>query len=274
MYIGAHVSISGGYLEAAKTALQMRYSAFQYFAKNPRSLSSKTSFNQKDAEACARFCRKHGLISVVHSAYPINLAGADEALFEPTVLSLLNDLQIAEACGSVGVVVHFGKYKGTNPLPAYQRIIRMLENVLMLWEGRALLLLENQAGEGTQIGTAVEELVQVQQLLSHSRKAGFCFDTCHAFASGIWTGGELQNRLDPQAAAAFVQGLKVIHLNDSKYAFRARRDRHAPVGEGEIGLEKLKQLVQMYHNEDIAIILETPESETASKQQQIERLFH
>ena len=186
MFIGAHVSTRGGYLGAAKTALSIGANAFQYFPMNPRSLSTKL-VNQRDTSACAQFCLEHSILSIGHAPYPLNPA-ADEVEREHMVKLLRNGLEITNACGSVGLVVHFGKYIGKDPLQGYKNIIQCLNSATQGYEGSSLILLENQAGEGAQLGLTMEEMVQVRKLSEAPEKIGFCLDTCHAFASGLWQG--------------------------------------------------------------------------------------
>ncbi|MBE1441828.1 deoxyribonuclease IV [Paenibacillus sp. OAS669] len=259
MNIGCHISIRNGFLEAAKTALKLEATAYQYFPKNPRSLTVK-QWNAKDAEACARFCRENGIYSIAHSPYPTNLAVDDPGLHTATVQSLRNDLQIAEACGSVGVVVHFGKYKGTDPLQGYKNIIQCLHDVLFDWEGRAKLLIENQAGDGSLMGTTLEELVQVRSLSAFKEHIGFCFDTCHAFASGLWPiGHEGWSQLKDQAVRlGYFDHLLAVHLNDSVYEGGQFRDRHAMIGKGYIGEQRFREFLQTIDGFDLPAILETP----------------
>ncbi|MGO4376441.1 TIM barrel protein, partial [Paenibacillus sp. MCAF20] len=121
--------------------------------------------------------------------YPTNLSVEDQEMQEITIRSLKNDLDIADACGSIGVVVHFGKYKGTgDPLTGYKLMINMINNVLMNYKGKTLLLIENNAGQGGKMGITLEELVQIRKLTDYPELIGYCLDTCHAFASGLWTG--------------------------------------------------------------------------------------
>jgi len=206
VYVGCHVSIRGGYLAAAKTALALGADAFQYFPKNPRSLTLK-AFDPKDAEACRAFCREQGIVSIAHTSYPVNLAAAPGALYEAIADSLRNDLEIAESCGSIGVVVHFGQYKGADVLEGYRLMIRMVNDILDGWSGAAKLLIENNAGQGSRMGTTLEELTQVRQLLNHPEKVGFCFDTCHAFASGLWTGDDWEQVADRMRNLGYLDAL-------------------------------------------------------------------
>ncbi|MEJ8545354.1 deoxyribonuclease IV [Brevibacillus borstelensis] len=257
MFVGCHVSIRNGYLGAAKTAFAIGANSFQYFPKNPRSMGVK-AFDAKDAEACRRFAQERGLVSIGHTSYPTNLAVDEEDMRERTVKHLRNDLEIAEACGSLGVVVHFGHAKGGEPLEGYKRMIRLLDELLHDWRGEAKILLENNAGQGSRMGTTIEELVQVRSLLAAPDRVGFCLDTCHAFASGLWRGSNWKEVAAHMRSSGYFSSLAAVHLNDSVYPSGSFRDRHAPVGRGEIGLEAFSEFLQTPELAEVPIILETP----------------
>lgn len=269
MYIGSHVSIRTGYLAAAKRAVQIGGKAFQYFPKNPRSLAYKT-FNQEDARACAAYCHEHGLKSIAHTPYPTNLCPTSKEMRRLTVQSVLNDLDIANQCGSLGVVVHFGKWKGPNKLEGYQLMIDVLNEILEQWEGRALILLENNAGQSVKMGITLEELVQVRELCLEKEKLGFCLDTCHAFASGLWNGQNWDSFIRKAEEIGYLEHLCAIHVNDSAYPALSYRDRHANIGYGEIGLPGFVDLFSRREFRQIPCILETPTTATYSHAQELE----
>lgn len=257
MYLGSHISIRKGFLHAAKTAFHIGATAFQYFPKNPRSLSIK-SLDKKDAEACAAFCNQHDIQSIAHTPYPTNLA-VDENIHKKLIIdSILNDLLIAEACGSIGVVVHFGKYKGKDTLQGYKNSLQCLNDVLSRWFGRALLLIENQAGEGSLFGTTLEEAVRIRELSLFPEKIGFCFDTCHAFVSGLWKEGNWLKIAEKADKLGYFKQLYAVHLNDSVYPSGSRRDRHANVGKGYIGIERMQLFLNTPTLPNVPFILETP----------------
>ncbi|NQX48928.1 deoxyribonuclease IV [Paenibacillus tritici] len=254
-FIGAHVSIRGGYGQAARSARESGAACFQYFPKNPRSLKLKP-VDYRDAGSCADYCREQGMVSIAHTPYPTNLA-ADPSGRAVMAASLRNDLEIAEACGSVGIVVHFGHFAGMEPLQGYQNIIQCMNDTLADWNGQTKLLIENMAGNHGHEGMTLEELVKVRELSRYPEKIGFCFDTCHAFAAGTW---------NPQQTEAFVRrgenlgywaNLDAVHLNDSRYPFGSRRDRHAAIGKGCIGASALSQLLKMEPLADKVIVMET-----------------
>jgi len=266
--VGSHVSIRRGYKEAAANAAAIGAKAYQYFPKNPRSLLVK-SFDRADAARCKAFCGEHGLASIAHAPYPVNLAAVDPEQRARTEASLLNDLDIAEACGSIGVVVHFGIYKGPDILAGYRSIIHALDAVLEQWEGSAKLLIENQAGDHAAMGTTFEELVQIRSLSKHPQRIGFCLDTCHLFASGVWDGTNESEWSAKARAIGYLDHLAAVHLNDSVHPSGARRDRHAPVGRGMIGAGAFRKLLAIPELRGVPLVLETPESADYTHRDQI-----
>ncbi|WP_040949237.1 deoxyribonuclease IV [Gorillibacterium massiliense] len=269
MYAGSHISIRHGYREAARTAIAIGANAFQYFPKNPRSLGVK-AFDKADAAACAAFCREHGLMSIAHTPYPTNLAATEPRQREMIAASVRNDLEIAEACGSLGVVVHFGTAKGGDPLEHYTTIIAALNGILHGWEGTAKILLENQAGEGHNLGLTLIELAQIRKLAEAPEKIGFCLDTCHLFASGTWNGRNWPKLEEQGDALGYWGELIAIHFNDSRYPTGLRKDRHAPVGKGHIGLAWMKEVAQSPFLHDKLFILETEKGADGTHREEIE----
>ncbi|KHD86093.1 endonuclease IV [Heyndrickxia ginsengihumi] len=273
MKFGCHISIKDGYLGAARHALSINASAFQYFPKNPRSLSIK-QYNVDDVESCKRFCFEHQLISISHTPYPTNLTPVKKKK-EQIIESLLNDLVITDACGSVGAVVHFGnQISETNPLASYQLMIEMLNSVLKRWNGQCKILLENNAGKPGSIGTTLEELVQVRNLCNDPEKIGFCFDTCHAFASGLWNGENWQELQTKGTELGYWEHLEVIHLNNCKYPTGSGIDRHAPIfHDGFIKEEQFSVLMSAPELKHLPFILETPHTDSNSHEEDIKQLM-
>lgn len=273
MIFGSHVSIRNGYLSAAKKAVANEASAFQYFPKNPRSLSIK-DFNQSDAKGCKDFCFENQLYSVAHTPYATSLTPSKDKQ-ELTIASLLNDLDIANSCGSIGVVVHYGsQISKTDPLASYQLMLEMLNKVLSQWNGECQILIENNAGTKGALGTTFEELVQIRNLCEYPEKIGFCLDTCHAFGSGLWTGRNVKELTEKGESLGYFDQLKVIHLNNSKYPAGSKKDRHANIfsSKGYILEDQFKCLVESRLLRDIPLILETPEDEGISHKEEIKML--
>ncbi|MEH7382120.1 deoxyribonuclease IV [Bacillus sp. JJ1533] len=268
MRFGSHISIRDGYLGAARHATKIGAKAFQYFPKNPRSLSVK-EFNRHDANECAKYCQEHDLLTIAHTPYPTNLV-AEHGQIELVKDSLLNDLEIANECGSIGVVVHFGVLKNAaNPLEGYQRLIGTLNEVLSKWNGEAFVLLENNAGKSGPTGTMLEELVQIRQLSEYQDKIGFCLDTCHLFASGVWDGDNWREVEKKGLELGFFEHLKAVHLNNSAYPTRSMKDRHANIPYGEIKVEQIKEFLTSSVFSDIPFVLETPHENKFSHEDEI-----
>ncbi|MCP8616215.1 deoxyribonuclease IV [Salirhabdus salicampi] len=271
MRFGCHVSIKEGYLGAAIQAKKLRAEAFQYFPKNPRSLSVK-AFHQSDASACKEFCLENGLVSVSHTPYPTTITPTDNKR-NAVIESLYNDLEISEACGSIGVVVHFGKLRNRHdPLASYHLMIDVLNEVLEHWEGDCKILLENNAGKPGSIGTTIEELAQVRKLTNYPEKIGFCLDTCHAYASSLWDGTNWGEVRAVGLKQDYLQHLKVIHLNNSKFPAGSGKDRHANIFEdGYIEETQFSDLMKCMELQHTPFILETPS--VISKEIEISRLY-
>lgn len=268
MWIGSHVSIRNGYLRAAQFAKSIGATSFQYFPKNPRTLGVK-DFDRTDAESCKKFCQASHLRSIAHMPYPANIATSDPTLRQRVIASLRNDLDIAEACGSDGVVVHFGKYKDENLLEGYQNCIQCLNDVLCDWQGHARILIENESGAGTHIGKTFEECVMIRKLSQHSEYIGFCLDTCHLFASGVWDGKNTQEIVQLGIELGYWRALGAIHLNDSVYDSGKHRDRHAPIGRGYIGVDTLREFLSYDFAQQIPIVMETPKGADGTHREEI-----
>ncbi|MFC4304746.1 deoxyribonuclease IV [Cohnella boryungensis] len=264
---GSHVSTRSGYRGAAEQAAALGGNAFQYFPKNPRTLEPK-AFDAGDAARCKAWCEERDIWSIAHGPYPVNPAAEGESAIQ-MALCTLNDLQIAEACGSIGVVVHFGSYRGTDTLQGYRNMIRWIDSVTENWQGKALVLLENQAGDSGPMGTTPEELTQIRSLIREPGKVGFCLDTCHLFASGEWKPGEWGSFAERSRRLGFWEQVKAVHLNDSRYPSGSRKDRHAAIGEGWIGEEGFRELLGTPELKEVPWILETPSIEQKPHREQL-----
>jgi deoxyribonuclease-4 len=270
MKFGCHLSTRGGYAEAARTAIRIGAGAFQYFPKNPRSLNLK-ALDRHDAEECARLCRERGIASIGHSPYPVNPAAEGERA-AVSAACVRNDLEIAEACGSIGTVVHFGTYKGKDPLQGYRNVIEWINRVLADWTGGALLLIENQAGDHGPMGTTPEESAQIRALCERPEAVGFCLDTCHLLASGEWSVGGWDAFSKRCRRSGYWEALKAVHANDSRYPPGSARDRHAPIGEGWIGERGFRELLAAPELRRVPFVLETPAEPDLTHPDQMNRL--
>ena len=257
MQIGCHVSVAKGLEKAAQTAHALGANTFQVFTKNPRGLKPKT-INVEDAEKGVQFCKDHGISLICHTPYITNLSTPKADLQEVTIRSILEDLHIAEAYGALGAVVHCGKHVGEGEEYGIQRMVETLDQILEQYDGPTKLLLENTAGQGSEIGLDPETLMNIRNKTKFPEKIGFCFDTCHAFAAGQWDLESFDEFIERAEKTGYLANLVAIHFNDSKVPFNSRKDRHEKIGQGFIGTEALQKFLQCDELKHLPFILETP----------------
>ncbi|HEX9801354.1 MAG TPA: deoxyribonuclease IV [Thermoanaerobaculia bacterium] len=259
--LGAHVSTAGGVARAIARGRGLGCEALQIFVKSP----SQWRAPALAATEIARFAEERaaaGALPVVaHAAYLINLAAPDPAVLEKSRRALADELARAAALGLDGVVVHPGAHLGAGEAAGLDAVARSLDAVLAdLPTAGPRLLLELTAGQGTVLGRTLGELRGIYDRAAAKPRLGFCLDTCHAFAGGhaIGSAAGMARFLDEADAALGLDRVACWHVNDSVGALGSRRDRHANIGEGEIGLDGFARLVADARLTAAPMILETP----------------
>ncbi len=257
MKIGCHISVSKGLFKAATRAHELGADAFQVFTKNPRALRPK-KLDRADAEKGKKYCEEQGITLVCHTPYITNLSTPKPDLHEVTIRSIKEDLVIADAFGAVGAVVHCGKHVGEGEEYGRSRMVETLNLILDEYEGDTKLLLENTAGQGSELGLSISELVEIRAAVNKPEKIGFCFDTCHAFAAGIWNEEMFSDLVNEMEETGYLENLVAIHFNDSKVSWGTRKDRHEKIGKGKIGAKALSLFLKERRFEGLPVVLETP----------------
>ncbi|SMO48963.1 deoxyribonuclease IV [Melghirimyces algeriensis] len=257
MQLGCHISVAKGFSKACRRAKELGADAFQIFTKNPRALRPK-KINVPDAEKGVQFLRENGITLVTHTPYITNLSTPKSDLHEVTVRSIKEDLHIADTYGAVGAVVHCGKHVGEGVEAGTRRMIETLNEILSDYDGDCKLLLENTAGQGSELGLTIEDLVTIREATDYPEKIGFCFDTCHGFAAGAWMEDTFDQLVQVMEETGYIQSLVAIHFNDSKVPYNSRKDRHEKIGKGEIGASALAKFLRCEMFEGLPIVLETP----------------
>lgn len=257
MKLGCHISISGGLKSAAQRALALGATSFQIFTKNPRAFRGKTPDPTMAAEGVA-FCREHNLPVVAHAPYITNLSTPDEELRQTSIASLLVDLQCAELYGAVGLVCHMGKHVDMGEEFGMKRMVETIDLILDQYQGPTTFLLENTAGQGSELGTTLEQCMEVRSRVATPDRVGFCFDTCHAFAAGQYKPETWEQFVENARRIGYWDHLKAVHLNDSKAEHGSRKDRHANIGKGFIGAEGMTAILKSGAFEGLPVVLETP----------------
>jgi deoxyribonuclease IV len=261
--IGLHTSIAGALERSALKAAELKASTFQIFSSSPRQW--KASVPSLPAIRLLNQAReKHDLYPLaIHDNYLINLASAHEKIRDMSIEAFRGELVRAVAIGAEYLIAHPGNYKGHT---VEQGIMHFLEGVGKashgLKLGNLMLLIENTVGAGAQLGGKFEELYVMREFAPKLTDVpiGFCLDTCHLFAGGFDIANEAGLR-DMLAEADRLLGLdnvRVIHANDSKGALGSHVDRHQNIGNGYIGLDGFRRILQHPRLRSKAFILETP----------------
>ena len=203
---------------------------------------------------------------VVHAMYLLNPGSPKTDLWRKSTDALIEEVLRARLLGAEAVVTHLGAHVGSGLSAGIEQVVRSLDQVraacLAEGDGGPRLLLENTAGSGTTIGSSFDELAEIFDSLGDSDGFGVCLDSAHAFAAGydLRTTANVAETLAALDAAVGLGRLGLIHLNDSKYACGARRDRHEHIGLGEIGREGLGALARRAGALGVPVILETPKT--------------
>jgi deoxyribonuclease-4 len=271
--IGCHLSIAGGFKMAARRALELGCESVQVFSRSPRGGKAKTLDAQDVLEFRETLAAGNTHPAVIHAPYYINLAADDPNAIEYTREIVVDDLVRAAALGASYVVVHMG----TSARGDAQTIVaRMLDSVFARCpENGVLLLLENTAGQGKEIGHALGYIADTIGMCSHPERIGFCFDTSHAYGAGYDVSNPrgIDQTFKEMAATIGIHRLKVIHANDSKEALGSRRDRHEHIGKGLIGRQGFRNLLARPETAGLPFILETPLATYEANKMNLDALF-
>lgn len=260
--LGAHMSISGGPYRALERARDLEMEACQIFTKNERQWAAKPL----DPAAAARFAEELSVSGiearhlVAHDSYLINLASPDEAMWEKSRLAFRDELDRCDQLGVPFLVTHPGAHLRTGEAAGIARVAEAINRILgERPDGATVILLETTAGQGTALGRTFEELAAIIDRVEDQNRVGVCLDTCHVFVAGY----DLRT---PETYAATMavfdrviglDRLRAVHLNDARKELGSRVDRHAHIGEGEIGLDGFRALLNDPHLSGLPGILET-----------------
>lgn len=263
--LGAHVSASGGCALAPQRAAELGAAVLQLFTKQPQRWAETTpSPEQADAFREARAAC--GIrVAVSHASYLPNLASPDPALYERSVRAEIAELRRCDAYGIDYLVEHPGNATDGDRAAALVRNAAGIARALEEAGGRTTFLVETTAGAGRVLGATFEEVAElIDRVPAGLRdRVGVCLDTCHVFAAGYDLAGDYEAVIDRFDEVIGLDRLKVLHLNDSVGALGSRRDRHAGIGEGLLGLEAFRHIMQDDRLRTIPKILETPKGDDA-----------
>jgi deoxyribonuclease-4 len=261
MLLGAHVSPAGGPAKAVDRGMELACRAIQIFNQNPRAWKP-TTYSDEQVEAFREAMAASRVKAlVIHAVYLLNPASEDRDIREKSIASLTASLQAGAALGAVSVVLHPGSAlkNGGDVGAALDRAAEAIKEALAESEDCALHL-ENTAGAGGTLGRSFEELATLIEGAGGGKRLGACLDSCHLLASGydVRTANSLAGVLDEFDRAVGLDRLGSLHVNDSMTELGSNRDRHANLGDGEIGAEGCAAFLSEPRFEGLACIFEGP----------------
>ncbi|HEX6464564.1 MAG TPA: deoxyribonuclease IV [Vicinamibacterales bacterium] len=263
--LGAHLSIAGGLPRAVDRAEASGCEALQIFTKSAGQWRAR-DIPPEEIALFRRRLRQTTIRPVIaHNSYLINVAAADSALRRRSIDALREELDRAESLGLDGLVMHPGSYTSGSEGGGLKLIADALADVLTSRpEGRARLLLEHTAGQGTNLGHRFEHLAEIIDLLGGSARVGVCLDTCHLLAAGYDICSEEGYRETFRHFGRVVgfSRLMAFHLNDSKKPCGSRVDRHEHIGKGCLGPEPFRRILNDPRFAKLPMLLETPKLDT------------
>ncbi|MBI3941006.1 MAG: deoxyribonuclease IV [Acidobacteria bacterium] len=266
--LGAHVSIAGGVQRAFERGIQIGAAALQIFLKNASQWKAKP-YDEETVREFKKNWKESGIRFVAaHDSYLINLGAPDSLILGKSVEALRDELERAEQLGIPCLVIHPGSHVGSGESAGIERIANSLKTLLVQTAGfRVQICLEVTAGQGTNLGYRLEHLQQIIDRVIAPERIGVCIDTCHLFAAGYDFRSPETYRETFQQVRTLLGGdrVKVFHANDSLKGLGSRVDRHAHIGQGQLGLEAFRLLLQDRSFCSVPKILETPKDDLGTE---------
>jgi deoxyribonuclease-4 len=264
-YIGAHVSASGGVENAPVNANEIGAKAFGLFTKNQRQWVSKP-FTQENIISFRRNCKKYGYTPsqiLPHDSYLINLGHPDAAGLKKSRDAFLDEMKRCEQLGLDRLNFHPGSHLNQVSEEECLKIIAESINLSLAQTNGVTAVIENTAGQGSNLGYSFEQIRYMIDLVEDKSRVGVCFDTCHGYSAGydIKSPEGYADTFRQFEEVIGLEYLKGLHLNDTKKKLGSRVDRHDQIGEGLLGEEVFRRIMNDPRFDDIPMILETPDDE-------------
>ena len=259
MLIGAHVSPAGGLAKAIERGVERSCRAIQIFNQSPR-MWKPTDYSEEDVLAFRDAMAASPIQAVViHAVYLLNCASNDAEIRAKSLTSLIHSLRVGRRIGACGVILHPGSAKTGDVPSAIARAGDTIREALAESE-HCPVHLENTAGAGGTLGRSLDELAELVDAAGGSERVGICLDSCHLFASGydIRSAAGMDELLQEVSVRIGLSRLGSLHLNDSKTPLGSGRDRHANLGEGELGEDGCAAFLAAPQFQELACLLETP----------------
>ena len=257
MNIGCHLSVAKGFMAMGRDALAINANTFQFFSRNPRGSKAK-DINRADIAAFLEFAAEHRFTTLLaHAPYTLNPCSADQKTRDFALETMRDDLARMEFLPGNLYNFHPGSHVGQGVEAGIRLIIAQL-NTILTPQQTTTVLLETMAGKGSEIGGSFQELRRILDGVVLQEKVGVCLDTCHVHDAGYDIVNDLDGVLAEFEATIGLDRSRAIHVNDSMNPRGSRKDRHARIGHGHIGLEAISRIINHPRLRHLPFLLETP----------------
>ena len=268
--IGAHLSINKGFENVGLEALSIDANTFQFFTRSPRGGKAK-DLDLDDVSKLGELMTENNMdVILAHAPYIVNLASKAEKTRNNAYEIFEDDLNRLDNFPNNLYNFHPGSHVGLGVEKGIEYISSALNN-LIHEDLKTTILLETMAGKGTEIGRNFEELQAIIENVEMDDKIGVCLDTCHVYDAGYDIRNDLDGVIDEFDSVIGIDRIKDIHLNDSKNGLSSHKDRHEKIGQGELGLDAVVEIINHKSLRDLPFFLETP-NDVAGYQEEIELL--
>jgi deoxyribonuclease-4 len=264
MRFGFHISIAGGFSKVVERAQIRGCETIQFFSRNPRGWKY-APLDQHDVEEFRSSVKASGLFPIfLHMPYLPNIASQNSKFYSRSIDSIVTDLERAEQLGAQYLIIHMGHRMDSSEEEAIEAVIRGINQSFERVKNSVVLLLEMTAGQGTEIGYTFEQIKGIIDGVQEQGRMGVCFDTAHSFEAGYDLSKKdgIESTLKSFDQTIGLKRLQLLHLNDSKTPLGSRKDRHWHMGEGYIGVEGFRYLINHPLLKHLPGIMETPRKDT------------
>jgi deoxyribonuclease-4 len=264
MRLGFHISIAGGFSKLVERAQARGCETIQFFSRNPRGWKY-SSLDKKEVETFRSSIQSSGLFPIfLHMPYLPNIASQSSKFYKQSIDSIAIDLLRAEQLGAEYLIIHIGHRMESSEDQAIEAVSQGINQAFNRVKNSIILTLENTAGQGTEIGYTFEQIKKIIEKVEEQDRIGVCLDTAHSFEAGYDLSKKegVERTLGSFDQTIGLRRLHLLHLNDSKTPLGSRKDRHWHIGEGYIGLEGFRYLINHPLLRHLPGIMETPRKDT------------
>ena len=264
MRFGFHISIAGGFTKVIERANARDCETIQFFSRNPRGWKY-SPLDKKEVEEFRSSIKSTDLFPIfLHMPYLPNIASLKSKFYNRSVDSIAEDLKRADQLGAQYLIIHIGHRLESSEDEAIEAVSRGINQAFEKVRNSIILLMENTAGQGTEIGYKFEQIKKIIDQVEQNQRMGVCLDTAHSFEAGYDLSKKegIERTLESFDQMIGLKRLHLLHLNDSKTPLGSRKDRHWHIGEGYIGLEGFRYLIHHPLLQHLPGIMETPRKDT------------